>query len=302
MISTSTIVIRKFQPDDLPQLKQLVNLTIDAVYGPHYASEIIEYWKRLHTPQKIFKDVVNGHAVVMLDHNKIIGTGSLVGATIKRIFIHPNYHRQGLGRQIMNYLEQQAMDNGQIKVYLDAANISKAFYLQLGYQVDQEEIISFHDQVKVNYFKMSKSLLAASERLFHYHKKVFRPLSQSGQGLADSDVLYHFQQSNNRVWGTFKGGQISYGHLLGLCQKDGSIKLHFQYLTRYAALLSGSGLIKPTRLRRGHLKLGMNWKFFHPPQEEGILIMKELPLNGYLNGSVDLDAITNHHSVWSTNS
>lgn len=291
MVTDLQYDLRKFQPDDLPRVKQLVHHTIETIFGGIYSPEVIDYWKQLHTPQKIFRDVVNGHAIVLVDGDKIIATGTLVGTTIKRLFIDPGFQRQGLGNHVMNYLENHALENGHSKVFLDSADVSKAFYLQRGYQIELEETIAFQNHTKVNYYKMSKSLLSSSERLFNYHKKVFRPFRSTGTGLADHAVLYHFQQASQRIWGTFKGGQIDYGQLLGLCQPDGSIKTNFHYIARQGQLIAGSGTIKPTRLTKGHLKLGMNWKFAHAPYEEGIMVLKELILTGYEAGSPTIDAL-----------
>lgn len=270
--------LKRFKPDDLSGVKHLVYQTIDTLLSTH-PSEVIAYWKQLHTSQQILRDVVKGHAIVLCDQTKIIATATLVDSTIKRLFIHPDYQRQGLGKTILDYLEKHALENGAIKVCVDASDEVKNFYLKNGYHVDQEEFLPLPNQNIHAYYKMSKSLLISSERLINFHKKMFRPLKGNEQGLADDAVLYHFQQTKNRVWVSFKGGQISYGQLLGLCQSDGSVTGHFHFINRMDNLLSGTCTLKPTRLVKGQLKLGVTCHYESSTHDDSIFVLKELRLN-----------------------
>ncbi len=272
--------IRLFKPDDLAEVKELIHRTLDADTTSGYPPVGVAYHKQLHTPQRILRDVVNGHTVVMVDHKKIIATGTLVGSLIKRVFIDPAYQRQGLGQQVMAYLEKHALKNGKNSVCLDASKGAKAFYLRLGYHIDHETFIPLDHEVRLVYFKMSKSLLAPDQRFISYHKKMFRPLSHQGLGLAEDAILYHFQQTGNRVWVSFKGGLIAYGQMLGLAARDGSIQGHYQYLTRREHLIAGSCLLKPTRQEGRALTLGLSWSHRSPVKEEGIMVLKEMDLNG----------------------
>ncbi len=272
--------IRLFRPDDLAELKELIYRAVDADTLSNYPPAGTAYHKQLHTPQRILRDVVNGHTVVMVDHKKIIATGTLVGSLIKRVFIDPAYQRQGLGKCIMAYLEKHALKNGKDSVCLDASKGARDFYLRLGFQVDQETFLPLDGDIRLVYYKMSKSLLAPNQRLINYHKKIFRPLTNQGLGLAEDAILYHFQQTGNRVWVSFKGGLIAYGQMLGLTARDGSIQGHYQYLTRREHLIAGTCQLKPTRQEGRILTLGLSWRHHLPMKEEGIMVLKEIDLNG----------------------
>ena len=65
--------------------------------------------------------------------SRILGTGTLVGGEIKRVFVDPTFQKQGFGRRIMQQLEEAAARQGVKTVKLDASLPSQVFYERLGY-------------------------------------------------------------------------------------------------------------------------------------------------------------------------
>lgn len=66
---------------------------------------------------------------------KVLGMGRLQGGNgVKTIYVDPEYHGQGIGRQIIDRLEDFARKNKTKKLYLNAIRSAIPFYEKLGYE------------------------------------------------------------------------------------------------------------------------------------------------------------------------
>lgn len=87
-----------------------------------------------------------------------MGTGTLLGKEISRVFVAPEFQWRGIGRLIMSCLERRAAENGANVVYLTSTAVSKAFYESLGYLVIEGEVFSSERSLAVGYFRMKRTL------------------------------------------------------------------------------------------------------------------------------------------------
>lgn len=73
---------------------------------------------------------------VALDHDKIIGMITLRNAShISLLFVDENYHRQGVGRALIEYLREYLLSETTVsKVTVNAAPYGVAFYHKLGFK------------------------------------------------------------------------------------------------------------------------------------------------------------------------
>jgi predicted GNAT family N-acyltransferase len=76
------------------------------------------------------------------------------GGKIGRIAVLADYRRQGLGKAVMETLEQIARDNGMTEVWLHAQLSALPFYEELGYQAQGEEFY----EAGIPHLTMNKSL------------------------------------------------------------------------------------------------------------------------------------------------
>jgi citrate lyase synthetase len=90
------ILIRKFRGEDLEVVKQLVDATIAISYREAYPQEAIDYFLLFHNEHNILEDADRGCTFVLVT-DRIVGTGTLLGSEIKRVFVDPSLHRHGLG-------------------------------------------------------------------------------------------------------------------------------------------------------------------------------------------------------------
>jgi GNAT superfamily N-acetyltransferase len=130
--------LRPFSPPDLRPLQELVQRTIDVSYGGVYPPEAIRFFEEYDSLENVLKDAEEGHTVVLEIDGEIRGTGALVEAEIKRVFVDPALQGQGLGKTIMHWIEESARAKGAETVHLDASVVAEPFYDRLGYAVARE--------------------------------------------------------------------------------------------------------------------------------------------------------------------
>ena len=154
----SGILIRKFHVDDLEIMKQLIDTTIAISYHGVYPQEAIDYFLLYHSADRIREDADRGCTFVAIA-DRILGTGTLLGSEIKRVFVDPSFHRNGLGTLLMETLEHEALHKGIRKVSLSASLPSKQFYDTLGYLTECKTFLPVEHGKRLEYFTMTKNLV-----------------------------------------------------------------------------------------------------------------------------------------------
>ncbi len=152
------ITLRRFRPGDIEDVSRLVNATIEASYAPVYPREAIDFFLACHTPEQVLEDADRGCTFVLAPGGRIVGTGTLLGSTIKRVFVHPSHQRRGYGALLMHALEREALDRGIGRVDLSASLPSKRFYDLLGYTTECEAYIPVLNKKRLDYYAMAKTL------------------------------------------------------------------------------------------------------------------------------------------------
>ena len=150
--------IREFKNSDLAIVKSLVNKTIDTCYSSVYCAEAVQFFKDWHHDEKILENAEKGYTIVLEKNNKMVGTGTIVGNEIVRVFVDPKFQKCGIGQLIMNKLEEKALSLGIGVIKLDASIPAKKFYDSLGYVTLEETSLEVGNNRRLDYYKMQKSL------------------------------------------------------------------------------------------------------------------------------------------------
>lgn len=153
--------IREGTPDDVKELNNMIQHTIDESYKWVYSEQVRDIFKRKNTKEEINKRVQYGYVNVALDfenNEKIIGTGSLVENRIFSVYVRPEHQGNGVGISLMQDLERQAAEKGIKRVVLNATVSSKDFYEKLGYK-GLPKIIKIGNEKEYIVYDMEKSIL-----------------------------------------------------------------------------------------------------------------------------------------------
>ncbi len=78
------------------------------------------------------------HVLILDEDKNIAATGRLISyeehtGKLQRIAVREDLRGSGVGRQIVNFLEQEAISSGFLSVVLDAQCSAQQFYAKLGY-------------------------------------------------------------------------------------------------------------------------------------------------------------------------
>jgi len=155
---TVEATIREFQRADLAAMKALAHKTITTCYPGHYSVEVVRFFIDYHSEEAILRDAEKGRTIVLVKAGRILGTGTIVDAEIKRVFVDPTFQKQGFGRRIVQQLEEMTARQGATIVKLDASLPSKAFYDRLGYVTVEPAFLRVGNGRRLDFFKMQKAL------------------------------------------------------------------------------------------------------------------------------------------------
>ena len=150
MCEQSGVEIREFRNGDLVNVKDLVYQTIDCCYPDFYCQEAVKFFKQWHHDDKILKDATEGYTIILEQGGRIIGTGTIVGNEIVRVFVESAFQKRGFGKLIMHKLEEKALSQDINIVKLDASLPSKKFYDLLGYVTLEETFVDLENNRRLD--------------------------------------------------------------------------------------------------------------------------------------------------------
>lgn len=91
---------------------------------------------------------------------RIAGFGAIVDdkGELRACYIHPDFARQGVGRLIMDALEDIARQAGQTRLWLHGSRNAASFYMACGWEMVEETMHRHHDGQQMACVHMQKRL------------------------------------------------------------------------------------------------------------------------------------------------
>jgi GNAT superfamily N-acetyltransferase len=147
-----------YRSDDLGELHRMICTTIDQSYSGTYSQEAIEFFKAYHSKENIRADALSGHTILVRENDGLIGTGTLLGTNIRRVFVIPYSQGMGIGTMIMAELERLAEEDRLDIVDLDSSMVSVDFYHHLGYKDENRAFLALEKGGRLDYVPMIKMI------------------------------------------------------------------------------------------------------------------------------------------------
>ncbi len=138
------------------EIHRIVSETIQTVYPNYYPSEVVDFFRSLHSEEHIKQDIADGRVYALFDKDILVGTGSLNENHITRVYVLPKYQGRGYGTYMINHLENKVKRNYD-SVVLDASLPAVMLYEKLGYKTVNHQRYELKDAVLV-YEIMKKQL------------------------------------------------------------------------------------------------------------------------------------------------
>lgn len=146
--------IRRFQNEDANELADLIAKTLRTTNIKDYSLEYIENDISFLTAEKLIERSSWMNIYVVCDDNKIIGCGAIGSywgkedeSSLFTIFVLPEYQGKGIGRKIIETLEQDEYFLRAKRIEIPASITAVEFYRKMGYEfkngiaeVDDEQL------------------------------------------------------------------------------------------------------------------------------------------------------------------
>lgn len=132
--------IRRFTEADAEAAAEVASVTAEISNSADYPPEYIERLKQTHNAETLKQRAKEGHMYVVCDGDKIVGTGtiapfwgSVTESIFLTIFVLPEYQGRGLGRLIIETLEQDEYAIRASRIEIPASLTAVNFYRHFGY-------------------------------------------------------------------------------------------------------------------------------------------------------------------------
>lgn len=109
----------------------------------------------------------------------------------------------------------------------------------------------------------------------YYGGRIFRPVQTKGTSETTSETIFIYQQDHDLVTATYSGGEIAFGQLIGLIQRDGSLDLRYHHRNKSDVLMTGKCFTVPEVLPSGKLRLHETWEWTSPNKSSGTSTLEE---------------------------
>ena len=132
--------IRRFEEKDAQEVSALIARTLRTTNIKDYSPEFIENEVKVLTPEYIAWRASWTHFYVVCDGETIIGCGAIgpywgseTESSLFTIFVLPEHQGRGIGRKIIQMLEQDEFALRARRIEIPASVTARDFYRKMGY-------------------------------------------------------------------------------------------------------------------------------------------------------------------------
>ena len=165
--------IKKAEIEMVPVIEEIAAATIREIYPRYYSEEVVAFFLALHNAENIEKDVLAKKTYVVYSGNLPVGTGTVDGNHLSRVFVLPSYQGKGIGSALLDYLEDMIIREWG-SILLDASLSSGEFYRKRRYhQVEHREQHVANGKI-LSYEVMCKRYLPIDPEIYNAPAQLIR--------------------------------------------------------------------------------------------------------------------------------
>ena len=252
---------------DLEQIYQLVQDTIQSIYPQYYPREIVEFFSKLHGKKAISADIEKGFVRVLFSGNCLIGTGTFMENHISRLFVLPDFQKNGYGSYILQRLEKEMSSKYDFAV-LDASLPAACFYEHKGYKTVSHNELSTDNGFSLVYGLMEKTFATCTTDIC-YNGKFFVPVINTENGEVNNQTVFAYHQNGTILWAEYSGGEIKKGTMIGTVETNGELNFYYQHINQNNDIRVGKCHSVPHILDDGKIELSEQWKWMNGNKSKG---------------------------------
>lgn len=125
--------IRLAAGEELETVRCITHQTISEIYPHFYPGGVVEFFLGLHSKENIAEDIARSKTYLAVDDGECVGTITIDGNEISRLFILPAHQNKGYGTALMDFAEREIFERYS-EIELHASLSGKKMYLERGYR------------------------------------------------------------------------------------------------------------------------------------------------------------------------
>lgn len=110
----------------------------------------------------------------------------------------------------------------------------------------------------------------------NYNGKKFAGRFNSDTGEVGSDTIFEYFVKDGILKGSYSGGQISIGQLLGKVQSNSCLEFVYHHINNQGEIKTGRCHSRPEILEDGRIRLHESWEWLKGEQGQGTSIIDEI--------------------------
>jgi hypothetical protein len=108
------------------------------------------------------------------------------------------------------------------------------------------------------------------------HNKRMRPQMNTANGQVSEETLFEYFQQGDFIWGTYSGGEVARGMLIGKMTPNRNINFHYLQMDRTGQVFGGTSHSTTEFLNDGRIVLYEDWHWTGNRSGTGSSIIAEV--------------------------
>lgn len=134
------MMICRFSPEFANQTAEMIAQTLRISNSRDYTKEYLDAVICSHSADFLCRLAATAHLYIAIEGSSVIGCGAIDGywgseteSIFLTIFVHPAYQKQGIGRRLVETLEQDEFFLRARRIEIPASVTAVEFYKKMGY-------------------------------------------------------------------------------------------------------------------------------------------------------------------------
>ena len=140
-----TVEYRKAELPDLGTVFTISQAAIRAIYPYFYPQAAVDWFAEHHSCEHILADITAGRVRLLEANGMPVGTGTIDGNRLLRVFVAPEHQQKGYGTRLLAQLEK-VVGRVHPTAILDSSLPAGRFYQNRGYRTRSHEFFDIEDK------------------------------------------------------------------------------------------------------------------------------------------------------------
>lgn len=138
------MTIRLATDNDALEISKLILDNAEILLKPYYSKEQFAVFTNYYSEEVVRKKIESYDFFCAELQSIIVGTIALDVDFVVGFYTHPKFTHQGIGKTLLNYLENFAKNKGLEKIKLASSPVGVHFYLKYNWRTIRDEIIEYY--------------------------------------------------------------------------------------------------------------------------------------------------------------